>query len=94
MELVLWHASSDESLRVAEVHRKAWQEEAVRLFGRQEFENMIKFHQPLHLPPFIKSRGSLVWWHDEDGEASLRPNAKVCDRRSNSGPWLRLLLLS
>ena len=36
---------------------------------------MIKFHLVLHYYHFIKGRGSLPWWHDEDGEASLRPNA-------------------
>ena len=83
MELILRHASTDESLRVAEVHRDAWQTAAVRLFGKEEFEGMLKFHLPLHFAAFIKGRGSLPWWHDEDGEAQLRPNAKNLLARTN-----------
>ena len=37
------------------------------------------------MPGFIKGRGSLPWWHDEDGEASLRPNAKNLIRWTNMG---------
>ena len=83
MELVLRRACTDWSLRVAEVHRKAWMEAAVRLFGKEEFEAMIKFHLPLHFVAFIKGRGALPWWHDEDGEAQLRPNAKNLLRCTN-----------
>ena len=42
----------------------------MRLFGKEEFDAMIKFHLVLHYFHFIKGRGSLPWWHDEDGEAS------------------------
>ena len=85
MELILRRASTDHSCRVSEVHREAWQTAAVSLFGKEEFEAMIKFHQPLHLCPFIKSRGAFPWWHDEDGEASLRPNAKALLKWTNMG---------
>ena len=88
MELMLRRANTDHSLRVAHVHRTAWQVGAVSLFGRSEFEGMIKFHQPLHLAPFIRGRGGLPWWHDEDGEASLRPNAKNLIRWTNMGPGM------
>jgi hypothetical protein len=55
----------------------------VRLFGKEEFEGMIKFHLVLHYFAFIKRFGSLPWWHDEDGEAQLRPNVKNLLRRTN-----------
>ena len=85
MELILRRAHTETSLRVAEERREAWQSAALHLFGKEEFEAMIKFHLVLHYSRFIKGRGGLPWWHDEDGEASLRPNAKQLLRRTNMG---------
>lgn len=92
MDLILRRASSDESLRFAESLRAAWMSRAVQLFGKEEFQGMIKFHAPLHYLAFIKSRGGLPWWHDEDGEASLRPNAKNLLKRTNMGQNLEAQL--
>ena len=88
MELILRCANSDESFRVAEERREQWMSVAVQLFGKEEFENMIKFHSVLHYVPFIRGRGGLPWWHDEDGEASLRPNVKNLLKYCNMGAHL------
>ena len=83
VEMVYWLVQSEHSLAVLSSLKEAWRDQATSIFGSREFELMIKFHMPDHVGGWTRSRGTLLYDNDEEGEALHPRHAKDLWRRTN-----------
>ena len=94
MDLAYRKAHTDSSLALAAHHNQQWKNLAIQIFGKDEFEGMIKFHEGDHVADWTAGRpgpdgrpqggrGSLLWYNDADGEADHPRFAKYLFTRTN-----------
>jgi hypothetical protein len=84
LELMYRRAHTDGSLRYASDLNEQWQDLAISLFGKEHFEDSIKFHAAgAHLADWTTGRGSLLYYNDAYGELLNKSNAKEPWRRTN-----------
>ena len=86
MQMVYWLAHTDESLDLTTELNEEWKDLAIGLFGKENFELMIKFHIGCHLAIWTRGRGVLPFISDEDGEA-LHPRHAKQLWRDNCNHW-------